>query len=163
MKIPTLHIICGLPCSGKTTLARQIERESQAVRLCPDEWIARLLPEDFSRDELFRLRDPVEAIQWELAQRLLSIGVDVIIEWGTWARSEREALRERAQALGASARLHYLPMTLEELRQRLEARNRDLPDGSFHIDPDELTEWYDLFEPPDEDELAAFHGTASTP
>jgi len=39
----TLIVICGLPYSGKTTLAR-IEAERPAVRLSPDEWIERLLP-----------------------------------------------------------------------------------------------------------------------
>ncbi|MFZ0544969.1 MAG: AAA family ATPase [Candidatus Promineifilaceae bacterium] len=39
----TLILICGLPGSGKTTLARQIEQSRSALRLCPDEWIARLL------------------------------------------------------------------------------------------------------------------------
>jgi hypothetical protein len=33
----TLHLMCGLPGSGKTTLAERIERESNALRLSP-EW-----------------------------------------------------------------------------------------------------------------------------
>jgi len=30
--------MCGLPCSGKTTLANQIEQERSALRLTLDEW-----------------------------------------------------------------------------------------------------------------------------
>ena len=33
-----LILICGLPGSGKTTLAKQLAAEVPAVRLCPDEW-----------------------------------------------------------------------------------------------------------------------------
>ncbi len=34
----TLHLICGLPCAGKTTLERQLEQDYAALRLTPDEW-----------------------------------------------------------------------------------------------------------------------------
>ena len=32
----TLHLMVGLPCSGKTTEARRLERELGALRLTPD-------------------------------------------------------------------------------------------------------------------------------
>lgn len=41
----TLRLIVGLPCSGKTTLARQLETEYAALRLTTDEWHIRLLGE----------------------------------------------------------------------------------------------------------------------
>jgi len=154
--MPTLHIICGLPCSGKTTLAQKLEGETGAVRFSPDDWITALLPDDYSRSELDRLRDPVEAIQWGLAQRLLTLGVNVIVEWGTWSRSERETLRDSASALGASVALHYLPVSLEELLRRVEARNADLPEGTFFISPSELAGWHEQFEAPDQSELETF-------
>jgi Predicted kinase len=36
--MPTLHLMVGLPCSGKTTLARQLEHKYSALRLTTDEW-----------------------------------------------------------------------------------------------------------------------------
>ncbi len=35
----TLILICGLPGSGKTTLAQTLEKERNAIRMCPDDWI----------------------------------------------------------------------------------------------------------------------------
>ena len=34
-----LIIVCGLPGSGKTTHAKQLEVGLAAVRFCPDEWM----------------------------------------------------------------------------------------------------------------------------
>ena len=55
----TLHLICGLPGSGKTTLAKQLETSEGAVRFCPDEWIAEILLDPDDRAEMDRLRDIV--------------------------------------------------------------------------------------------------------
>lgn len=38
----TLHLMVGLPLSGKTTYARRLEREADALRLTPDDWHIRL-------------------------------------------------------------------------------------------------------------------------
>ncbi|HPF81931.1 MAG TPA: AAA family ATPase, partial [Tetrasphaera australiensis] len=34
-----LHLTTGLPGTGKTTLAREIEARDNALRLTPDEWM----------------------------------------------------------------------------------------------------------------------------
>jgi len=36
---PRLIIVCGLPGSGKTTLAKALEGRLRAVRFSPDEWL----------------------------------------------------------------------------------------------------------------------------
>lgn len=58
----TLFLICGLPGAGKTTLAKQLENEYSAFRLCPDEWIAQILADPNDIAELDRLRSPVESL-----------------------------------------------------------------------------------------------------
>ena len=68
--MPILHLICGLPGSGKTTLARQLENQGKGLRLSPDEWMSTLGFQLY--DEGGRAR--VEQLQWRLAQRLLAAG-----------------------------------------------------------------------------------------
>jgi predicted kinase len=46
MSVATLHLMAGLPCSGKTTLAQKLESERSALRLTPDEWQVRLFGQD---------------------------------------------------------------------------------------------------------------------
>ena len=151
--ITTLHLICGLPCSGKTTLAKTLEHEQSALRLSPDDWIARLYGVDISIEALDAARDPVESALWELAARVLVLGLDVILEYGFWSRSEREEFRRRATQLGARSELHFTAAPEEELLRRLAKRNAQLPPGTFWIDEARLRSWFKLFEPPSSDEL----------
>jgi len=149
----TLFLICGLPGSGKTTLARRIEGERRALRLTPDEWIVRLFGAGLTPPALDWCRDPVEALQWEVAERALVLGLNVILDFGFWSRAEREEFRSRAAALGARSELHFLDVARAVLSARLAVRNADLPPYTFRVTEAQLDLWWGLFEPPAPDEL----------
>ncbi|MBI5351373.1 MAG: AAA family ATPase [Chloroflexi bacterium] len=149
----TLFLICGLPGSGKTTLAKELEVSHSALRLCPDEWITEIIADVTDKVELDRLRTPVESVQWEMAKRILVLGINVILENGFWSREERDSYRSQAEALGARVKLIYLHVDRDELWARLSRRNADLPPGSFFVREDQLDLWSSWFQPPTADEL----------
>jgi len=150
----TLFLICGLPGSGKTTLARKIEAERSALRLSPDEWMTPLFGADLDPSKLEAARAPVEAVQWSVASRALTLGMDVVLEYGFWSRREREEYRSRTESLGARVQLCFLDVPLEKLWKRLEKRNADLPLGSFLVEKNQLELWWSWFEKPTAEELA---------
>lgn len=143
-----LIIVCGLPGSGKTTHAELLEQELRAIRFCPDEWIITLGGGLWDTN----LRSRIEELQWKLARDLLALGHTVVIEWGTWARSERDALRLGAQAMGASVELHFLDAPLTVLMERIRERSSESPP----ITMDDLVRWDTQFERPCVEELALF-------
>jgi predicted kinase len=147
-----LVVVCGLPCSGKTTLGRRLEVGHGAIRLSPDEWMAALDVDVF--DE--RTRTLVEQLQWQLAQRLLQLGQLVVIEWGTWARDERDALREGARALGAAVELRFLDPPDDVLWERVRARDAEPPGGRRPLTRAELEGYAASFQRPDSDELSLY-------
>ena len=150
----TLLLMCGLPGSGKTTLARRIERERDALRLTPDEWIARLYGTRLTPPALDWCRDPVESVQWEVAERALRLGVNVILDFGFWSRAEREEFRARAAALGAGSEIYFLDAPRAELSARLAGRaGAAPPPGTFPVTEAQLDAWWKVFEPPTADEL----------
>ena len=151
--MPTLFLICGLPGAGKTTLAKELEQSHAALRFCPDEWIAALLADPNDIAERDRLRDPVEAVQWEVAKRTLLLDTNVILENGFWSRTERDRYRAEAEALGARVELHYLAVSRDELWSRLSKRNANLPPGTFAVTEEDLDLWSSWFEEPTQDEF----------
>ena len=148
----TLHLMVGLPCSGKTTLARALEQKYSALRLTPDEWQVRLFGQDATDPEHDARHGLIEALQWEVAERALALGTNVILDFGFWAREEREDFRARAKQLGASSEVHFLDVPSDELLRRLADRNAR-PGLAFHIPEEMMRPWIDLFQKPDQDEL----------
>jgi predicted kinase len=97
-------------------------------------------------------RAKIEALQWKLAQQLLALGDTVIIEWGTWGRCERDALRIGARALGAAVELHYLSAPPDVLFERIQCRGMENPP----IARAALEHWLKIFQAPTAEEMALF-------
>lgn len=98
------------------------------------------------------VRSRVEALQWSVAKDLLVAGMTVIIEWGTWARTERDQLRSEARALGAAVELRFLDASDDELWRRIHARDAEDPPVTRH----DVAEWRTYLDRPTDAELALF-------
>ena len=149
----TLHLMVGLPCAGKTMLAKKIEQECSCLRLTPDEWIERLFGAIVAADVLDAARDPMKALLWDVAAKVLKMGGDVILDFGFWSRAERDTFRERATKLDARCVVHFAKVSQAELLRRLRERNARLPSGCFRIDEERVKSWSKMFEPPTDAEL----------
>jgi predicted kinase len=142
---PRLIIICGLPGSGKTTFAKALEKKLHTIRFAPDEWMEALSLNLYDEEK----RGRVEALQWKFGQECLTLGLIIIIEWGTWGRSERDTLRLAARALGAAVELHYLFVPMDVLFNRIQHRGMEDPP----IKRDVLHMWSKMFQAPTPEEM----------
>jgi predicted kinase len=151
-----LIVLCGLPGSGKTTLGQVLESRIRGIRFAPDEWMNALALDYYDEER----RGKIEALQWRLAQQLLVCGLTVIIEWGTWGKTERDALRLGARALGAAVELHYLTAPADVLFERIQRRGMESPP----VDREALWRWTELFQAPTPEEMALYdHPLISDP
>jgi predicted kinase len=148
-KQPRLVLLCGLPASGKTTLARDLAEAYGAVRFNPDEWELALGIDPF--DEEFQTR--LEGEFWRLAERLIELGTSVILEWGFWARSERDEKLEAGRALGAAVELRFLDVPYDELVRRVADRRES---GGIAITESHMEVYRGIFQPPTAEELARY-------
>ena len=156
MTPPRLILICGLPGSGKTTLAQELAPKVPAVRLSPDEWKHDLGIDYYDEPRRVQLENRL----WRLGQELLTLGQSVILENGFWTRKERDELRLNARTLGVAVELHYLEAPVEELWRRLQLRNDEARPGAVPITREDLQRWALQFEAPDAAERARFDPAA---
>jgi predicted kinase len=83
---------------------------------------------------------------------LLALGHNVVLEWGTWTRAERDALRAGARAIGAAVDLHFFDAPSEVLFERTCARKLEEPP----ITLEQIKRWAEIFERPSPEEFALF-------
>ena len=77
----------------------------------------------------------------------------MILEWGFWARSERDEKREGGRSLGAAVELRFLDAPYDELVRRITERHAS---GGLAITERDMARYRSLFQPPTEDELALY-------
>ena len=98
----------------------------------------------------------VEHELWQLAQETLRLGLGVVLDFGLWARTERDEMRSVARGLGVGVELHYLDVPPNELWRRIDERNSQPPWDGYPIRRADLDGWLPLFQAPDAAELASF-------
>lgn len=150
-----LIIVCGLPGSGKTTIATELADRHHGVRYSPDDWMDALGIDLWEGDK----RLGIESLQWQAAQDVIRHGGTAIIEWGTWRRSERDQLRLGARSLGAAVELIHTDAPIDTLLDRVTQRGRESPP----IDRAMLEDAAAAFEVPTADELALYDPPLKAP
>jgi predicted kinase len=141
---PTLFLTVGLPGTGKTTAARRIEVQQDALRLTKDEWVKAL----YGPADPPSASDVIEGRLIEIGLRALELGINVVIDFGLWSRDQRSALRQAAADRGAMVEMRYVELTPAEQRRRLDQRQLDEPHTTWHMSDEELAAWAGMFEIP---------------
>ena len=156
--MPTLHLISGLPCSGKTTYALALQAETRGVLFCLDRWLitafGRYSLPSVGQDEHTRRVLACRELMWDSASEFLSRGTDVILDDGFFYREHRMRHIALAAEVGARTVIHHVDTPLDLVRERLERRNADLPRYNFRIDPGTLDGFLAMYERPSPDEGA---------
>lgn len=128
MNKPTLHLLMGLPGSGKTTLGKLLEKETGATYLSSDEYRLMLFKKPcFSQEE----HDMLYATLDHNVLHLLEAGYDVIYDANLNRRHHRQEKYDLADRFGANVKLWWIktPEELSKARRIEEQDPRLVPDG----------------------------------
>jgi predicted kinase len=149
---PSVALMCGLPGSGKTRLARELETELAAVRFDVDEWMIAIYGHHMPREQLHARLGVLKDLLWGVGRRVVELGGNVVLDFGFWKRSDRLDFAQRIREAGGEPVLYFLDTPMEVLLERLERRNADLPQGTYEVTPEMLRMFAGWFEVPTEEE-----------
>src|SRR4029079_14441410 len=105
----TLIFLCGKMAAGKSTLARKLAIEHDAILLVQDEWLDSLFPRQIVDIPTFieyssRLR---RALAPHICT-LLSKGISVVLDFPANTRTQRAWFRELFERSDVEHELHYI-------------------------------------------------------
>ncbi|MCA9372005.1 ATP-binding protein [Candidatus Woesebacteria bacterium] len=152
----TLHLISGLPCSGKTTYAHNLQKEVKGIVFSLDTWLITLYGrydiDDVGHDEHVKRVLACRALIWGLAQDLLSRNIDVILDDGFFLSKHRKTYTQQAKKNSAATITHYLTAPIPTIKKRIAKRNQDPAPFTFVIRPELIDDFIAMFEEPSEKE-----------
>lgn len=142
-------LLIGKVACGKTTYARKIEQQENAFLLSLDELQLDIFGENPTRDQLDSSYSGCSEYQKRLTFKLVSMGVDVYLDWGFWQQSAREQARQDFENKGIKVVQYYFDIPLAIRHQRNDKRNLTHDRLSFKIEPKDIAFFDSFFEEPD--------------
>lgn len=148
-------MVCGKICSGKSTYAESLRRENNAVLLSIDEimlamfgqYVGEMHDEYVAQTEKYLYRKSLE---------IVDSGINVVLDWGVWTKTERAEAREFYKSRCISYELHYIDVSDEVWRERINKRNSAILNGrldAYYVDENLAAKFGAIFEPPDDEEI----------
>lgn len=118
----TIHLMCGFIGFGKTTIAKQLEKNIPAVRFNNDD----IMLERYGRnpDDFATKYAAVDAYIRAEAAKCVAEGQDVIMDYGFWSHEKRKKYYEWAKTLTDNVVFHAVNCDLDTAKQRLLERTK---------------------------------------
>ena len=139
--------------AGKSTLARRLAAEYNAVLLVEDEWLMRLYPEEIvDLAGYVKYSTRLKAALAGHITALLSRGVSVVLDFPGNTREMRRWFRHLFEQGNAAHELHFVDARDELCKRQLKERSRNQPEGAAFTSEAEFDAITKYFQPPTADE-----------
>jgi len=153
VSVTTLHFFCGKMAAGKSTLARELAREHEAVLLEEDHFLAALFPREIrSIADYVKFSSRVKDALSEHIVSLLRRGISVVLDFPANTQNQRRWFRQLIGSAEVAHELHYLDVSDEVCRAQLRERSKSLPEGSPFTSDAEFEAITKYFQPPTAEE-----------
>lgn len=150
-----VFLICGVICSGKSTLARHMAEECRAIILSCDE-LTKALGDDLG-DRHDAIAARIHTYLQGKAVALCRLGVNVILEWGFWRAADRAEMSRFLKGAGVPFEWHYIDVSHEQLMRNVARRNANPGPCDYMVDRGLLDKCLDAFQPPAAGEMDVVH------
>lgn len=150
--LPKAFLIHGFVGAGKTTFAKRLAEEHGALRFTQDEWMSRLYGVDPPAEDYAEYARRISILMEDMWTQALDRGMNIVLDFGFWSRSERDQTRRIIVSRGGEPILYRLNCTEQIAWERVVKRNERL-NGSLYIAPNTFEVLKSRFEPLADDEV----------
>ena len=152
-EVTTVHFFCGKMAAGKSTLARKLAEENNAILLVEDEWLAHLFPDEIATiSDYIKYAPRLKKVIFSHAIALLSRGVSVVMDFPANTIEQRQWFRGLFETAKVAHILHYLDVSDTVCKRQLKERSKGKPEGSAFTTEAEFDAITQYFQPPSDNE-----------
>lgn len=148
-------LICGKVCCGKSTYAERLRVGNNAVILSVDEIMLALFGL-YAGDRHDEYAAKTKKYLLDKAVEIVESGISVILDWGFWTKDERTSVKEFYTAKKIAHEFHYLDISDETWKARLDKRNLAVSEGevnAYIVDENLAAKFDRIFQMPDMEEI----------
>lgn len=154
----TVHLIYGPTAAGKSTYAKALATEHNAVRFAIDDWMHSLYGQDMTEAmNMEWVMSRVARCQsriWTTCLEILATSTDVVLELGLLREQDRDRMQSMAEEVGHKVSFSFVDADLQIRQQRVLQRNMEKgATYSFNVTPAMFDAMERYFERPSQREL----------
>ena len=148
-----LFLLCGKMAAGKSTLARMLAEQEDAILLASDEWLGRLYPVEIVDIPAFiKYSSRLNETLTPHICTLLGRGMSIVLDFPGNTRRQRAWFRQLLDASGVDHELHVIEASDAVCKRQLRARSAGFPEGTRWTTDAEFDAITAYFDPPSPDE-----------
>ncbi|WP_436952834.1 AAA family ATPase [Staphylococcus shinii] len=149
----TLYFFTGKMGAGKSTTAKKIAKDKNAVLLSEDEMLEQFYPNQIKTfDDYLTYSNRIKPFIKNHVQNLLSVGTNVVMDFPGNTQKQRKWLSNIPSEIHVSHKLIYLNISDETCLQRLKQRNIENPERANFDTQKTFNYVSQYFEEPNESE-----------
>lgn len=152
-------LLCGKICSGKSTYAKKLIQKEKAVLLSCDELMLALFDPQLG-DKHDVISERTQQYLYQKSLDIIAAGANVLLDWGYWQKSRRDAARAFYAEKGIATEFHYIDISNENWQKNVAERNAAVLDGksdAYFIDQGLAEKFERLFEAPTREEMDVWY------
>ncbi|MDX1491855.1 MAG: ATP-binding protein [Pseudohongiellaceae bacterium] len=124
-----LVFFCGKMGAGKTTKAKELAKQDNAVLLSEDEWLASLYPNQIGTvEDYIKYSNQLKPQMKKLVQSILNTGSNVVMDFPANTVAQRDWFRSIFASIGADHQMIYLEEPDEVCIERVLKRAVEQPE-----------------------------------
>ncbi len=126
-----LCFLAGRAGAGKSTLARKISADRDAMLICEDQWLLRLFDGATTLEAYIERRGRIRNLLIEYLPPILMAGHTLVLDFGGNTIRDRSWVRSIFESAKARHELHYIVADESLCKLRVAERNLTKPEGIY--------------------------------